>query len=61
MRQRSVPDFPNYELFICDEIGNERNPSPTDVDVPDGTNLSFHFSGMIAYQSLSLLVDSSGD
>ena len=29
-------------------IGNERNPSPTDADVPDGTNLTFHLSGMIA-------------
>ena len=58
MRQRSVPDFPDYELFICDRgtgaqqfrglSDNERNPSPTDADVLDGTNLSFHLSGMIA-------------
>ena len=24
-----------------------QNPSPTDADVPEGTNLSFHMSGMI--------------
>ena len=57
MCQRSVPDFPNYELFICDRgtgaqkfrgLANERNPSPTDADVLDSTNLSFHWSGMIA-------------
>ena len=28
-------------------IGNEQNPLPTDADIPDGTNLSFHLSGMI--------------
>ena len=28
-------------------VGNERNPSPTDADVPDGRNLSFYLSGMI--------------
>ena len=59
----SVPDFPDYEfggkwkVFICDRgdwspaisgIGNERNPSPTEADVPDRPNLSFHLSGMIA-------------
>ena len=57
MRQRSVPDFPNYELFICDRgtgaqqfkgLANEQNPSPTDADVLDSTNLSFHWLGMIA-------------
>ena len=55
MRQRSVPDFPDYELFVIGGLepsnlgdGNERNPSPTDADDPDGTNLSFHLSGMIA-------------
>ena len=39
----------NY-LFVIPaiyRIGNERNPSLTDADVPDGTNLSFHFLGMI--------------
>ena len=35
-------------------IGNERNPLPTDADVPDGTNLSFHLSGMIADHRRSL-------
>ena len=34
--------------------GNERNPSPTDADVPDGTNLRFHLSGMIANHSRNL-------
>ena len=29
-------------------IGNEWNPSPMDTDVHDGTNLSFHLSGMMA-------------
>ena len=63
IRQRSVPDFPDYELFICDRgtgaqkfrgDGNERNPSPTYADVPDGTNLRFHLSGMIADHSRNL-------
>jgi len=27
---------------------NKRNPSGKDADVPDGTHLSFHLSGMIA-------------
>ena len=56
IRQRSVPDFRETPcLFVIGDwspailgIGNERNPSPTDADVPDGTNLSFHLSGMIA-------------
>ena len=36
-------------MFICDGgIGNERNPSPTDADIPNGTNFGFHLLGMIA-------------
>ena len=58
MRQSSVPDCRDYELFICDRgtgaqqfrglVINERNPSPMDANVLDDTNLSFHLSGMIA-------------
>ena len=41
--QRSVRDSPDYL-----GVGNERNSLPTDADFLDGTNLSFHLSGMIA-------------
>ena len=36
--------------MVCPKfvIANERNPSLTEADVPDGTKISFHLSGMIA-------------
>ena len=40
--------FSRNDTFICDRGTGDWNPSPKDADVPDGTNLSFHLSGMIA-------------
>ena len=50
----------NYLFMIGDwssaikGIGNERNPSLMDADVPDGANLSFHLSEMIADRRINL-------
>ena len=50
IRQRLVPDFRETPcLFVMVGLEHSNNePSPTDADVPDDTNLGFHLSGMIA-------------
>ena len=48
VHQKSKLDYKCASISAIQGIGNERNPSLTDTDVPDSTNLSFYLSGMIA-------------